>query len=188
MAIPQIQMRLQHAALSIATERGQQRLEQPRPTVNMKQGHAVQRFSTTNGRLEINQDRVWDALAIGSHLETMSKIYSLSADLARQGVGRIVEAGNQMAAIHLGGNPIASLAVNWQRTFPEFDFRGAASFDNIDLRYIPAQLSMETTPTKVQLDVQVNRPIHEYQRGKLHIYMSQSPKVEIIPPQIDRVI
>lgn len=188
MQIPQIQMQLHHAVLSIDAARGEQRLEQPRPTIDMKQGRAVQQISTTNGKLEINQDRVWDALALGNHLETMSKIYSMSADLALQGIARIVQKGDQMASIHLGGNPIASMAREWQRTFPEFDFRGEASFDNIDLHYMPGELSIDATPTKVQFDVQVNRPIHEYERGRLDIYMSQYPRVDITPPQIDQVV
>lgn len=186
MQIPQIQMQLYHAVLSIDADLGQQRLEQPRAKVDMKQVRPEQHFTTTTGKLEVNQDRVWDALGLGNNLETMSKIYSMSKDLALQGIARIVAKGDQMAAIHLGGNPIAEMAREWQRTFPEFDFRGEASFDNIDLYYTPSELSIETTPGEVLLDVQVNRPIHEYERGKLDIYMSQYPRVEITPPSIDQ--
>lgn len=185
MQIPQIQMTLQNAVLSIDADIGKQHLEQPRATVDMEQIRPEQHFKTTSGRLEINQDRVWDALALGNNLETMSKIYSMASDIALQGIARIVEKGDQMASIHIGGNPIAEMAREWKRTFPEFDFRGEASFDNIDLHYTPSELTIETTPGRVNLNVQINRPIHEYERGKLDIYMSQYPKVDIFPPQID---
>ncbi|MCU6708442.1 DUF6470 family protein [Paenibacillus sp. J5C_2022] len=188
MNIPHIQIRTQHAALSIDADIGKQHLEQPRPTVHMEQPRAEQSIRTAAGRLEINQDRVWDALALGNNLETMHKIYSMASDIALQGLARIVEKGNQMAAIHLGGNPIAESASEWQRTFPEFDFRGEASFDNIDFHYTPAEVSIETTPGKVNMDVQVNPPVHRYERGKLDIYMSQYPRVDITPPQIDQMI
>src|SRR4030095_13723315 len=186
--IPQIQIRTQDAVLSIDADIGKQRIEQPAATVDMEQIRPEQHFKTTNGRLEINQERVWDALALGNNLQTMSKIYSMASDIALQGIARIVEKGDQMASIHLGGNPIAEMAREWQRTFPEFDFVGEASYDNIDIEYIPSELSIETTPGKVNLSVQVNKPIIEYERGKLDIYMSQYPKVEIIPPQIDQLI
>lgn len=186
MNIPQIQMKLYHAVLSIDADQGQQQLEQRRPTVNMRQIRAEQQYTTTSGKIEIEQDRVWDALALGNNLETMSKIYSMSADLALQGIAKIVEKGNQMAAIHNRGNVIALMAREWQRTFPEFDFRGEASFDNIDMYYTPGELSIETTMGGVDIEVQVNQPIHEYERGKLDIYLSQYPKVEITPPKIDQ--
>lgn len=186
MQIPHIQIRLQHAKLSIDADLGKQHIEQPGPTIDMKQEKAEQRFTTTKGKLEIDQDRAWDALGLGNNLEMMSRIYSASADLAKQGVARIVEKGNQMAAIHLGGNPIAESAREWQRTFPEFNFIGEASYDNVDVYYTPSELSIETVPGDVTYNAQANRPIHYYERGKLDIYMSQYPKVDIIPPTIDQ--
>lgn len=188
MEIPRIQLNIQNAKLSIDADIGKQRLEQPRPSVDMKQVRTEQQFRTTPGRLEINQDRVWDALALGNNLETMSKIYSMASDIALQGIARIVEKGDRMAAIHQKGNPIAEMAKEWKRTFPEFDFRGEASFDNIDFYYTPSELSIETIPGRVDLHVQVNKPIHEYTRGNLDIYMSQYPKVEVIPPRIDQMV
>ncbi|MDQ6422504.1 DUF6470 family protein [Paenibacillus sp. LHD-117] len=188
MRIPQIQINLTHASLSIDADIGRQHLEQPKAKVDMEQVRPDQQFRTTAGRLEINQDRVWDALGLGNNLETMNKIYSMAKDIALQGIARIVEKGDQMAAIHLGGNPIAQMAREWQRTFPEYDFRGEASFDNIDMEYIPGELTIDTTPGRVNLNVQVNKPIHEYERGKLDIYMNRYPKVEIIPPRIDQLL
>ncbi|MEV5029663.1 DUF6470 family protein [Paenibacillus sp. LPE1-1-1.1] len=188
MQIPQIQIRQTPAILSIDADNGMQSLEQPQATVEMEQVRPEQHFTTTRSRLEINQDRAWDALGLGGNLETMSKIYSMASDMALRGLARIVEQGNRMADIHLGGNPIAEMARDWQRTFPEFDFSGEASYDNVDVSYTPAEVSIETTPGRVELNVQVNRPIHQYERGKLDIYMSQYSKVEIIPPQIDQLI
>ncbi|MDQ8734022.1 DUF6470 family protein [Paenibacillus sp. LHD-38] len=188
MQIPQIQIRTQPALISIDADIGKQHLEQPTATVDMEQIRPKQHFRTTSGRLDINQDRVWDALALGNNLQTMSKIYSMASDIALQGLARIVEKGDQMAAIHLGGTPIADMARDWKRTFPEYDFRGEAAYDNIDIQYTPSELSIETTPGRINLNVQVNRPVHEYERGKLEIYMSQYPKVEIIPPQIDQLL
>ncbi|MBH5320620.1 hypothetical protein I6N90_22760 [Paenibacillus sp. GSMTC-2017] len=188
MQIPQIGIRQQHASLFIDADIGKQHIEQPKATVDMEQVEAVQQFQTTQGRLDINQDRMWDALAMGNSLETMSRIYSAASSIALQGLARIVEKGDQMAAIHLGGNPIAEMARDWKRTFPEFDFVGEASFDNIDITYTPGELSIETTRGGVNINVQVNKPIHEYERGKLEIYMSQYPKVEFIPPQIDQLL
>lgn len=188
MEIPQIQIRQLTAQLSIDADNGRQHIVQPRATINMRQIRTEQQYSTTPGQLDINQDRVWDALSVGNHLDTMKRIYSNASNLALQGIARIIEKGDQMAAIHLGSNPIATMAREWQRTFPEYDFAGEASYDNIDFHYTPSELSIKTIPGQVQMDVEVNRPIYEYERGKLNIIMSQYPKVEIIPPQIELLV
>lgn len=186
MQIPHIEIRLQHAKLNIDADIGQQEIQQPNAEVQMEQTQPVLHISKTKSELEINQDRVWDALGLGNNLETMNKIYSMASDIALRGLARIVEKGNRMAEIHIkGNNPIADDALEWKRTFPEFDFRGEASYLNVDIRYTPSELKIETTPGHYEYQVQVNRPIHHYERGKLDIYLSQYPKVDIIPPQIN---
>lgn len=188
MTIPHIQIRQTPARLGIDADIGKQSLEQKPADIDMKQIKPQLHIETTRGNLDINQDRAWDALALGGNLETMSKIYSMASDMALQGLAKIVERGNRMADIHLGGNPIAEFALDWQRTFPEFDFKGEASFDNVDITYTPAEVNIDVTPGRVELNVQVNRPTHHYERGKLDIYVSQYNKVEITPPKIDLML
>ncbi|KRE44479.1 DUF6470 family protein [Paenibacillus sp. Soil522] len=188
MQIPQIQIRQQYAQIYIDADIGKQELQQPQATVEREQIKPEQHFTTSRGQLEINQDPAWDALGIGDNLKTMSKIYSMSSEMALRGLARIVENGNRLADIHLGGNPISDMAGDWQRTYPEFDFRGEASYDNVDITYTPGELTIETTPGRINMNVEVNRPSHHYERGKLDIYMSQYPKVEIIPPQINELL
>ncbi|WP_168123428.1 DUF6470 family protein [Paenibacillus sp. HB172176] len=186
MQIPQIQMTVQNALLSIDADAGVQHIQQPRATIDMKQIRPEQQFETTQSRLEVDQDKAWDALALGNNLETMSKIYSMASDMALRGLARIVEKGNRMAAIHEGGNPIAENARDWQRTFPEFDFRGPASCDNVDIHFTQGGVTINTIPGRVEMNVQVNKPILDYDRGKLDMYVSQYGKVTITPPQIDQ--
>jgi hypothetical protein len=185
MSIPQIQIRQQYALIGIDTQPGRLQIQQPQATMEIRQTPAELRISQPMGHFEINQDRARDALGIGNHLETMQKIYSKASDIALEGVARVVEEGNQLAAIHLKGNPIADNAANWQSTSPDFDVRGPASFDNVDIQYIPGQLSMDASPARVDINVQVNPPVISYQRGTVDIYLRQKPDLQIIPPQID---
>lgn len=188
MTIPQIQIHQQYGRLGIDADIGKQYIEQPQATLEIRQPQAELHISRTPGQLEINQDRAWDALSLGNNLETMHRIYSMASDMALQGLARIVEKGNRMASIHLGGNPIAEMARDWQRTFPEFNFAGEASVDNVDITYTPGKVSIEVTPKHVEINTQINKPIHRYERGKLDIYVRQQPRVEIIPPKIDERI
>ncbi|GBF76283.1 hypothetical protein PA598K_04738 [Paenibacillus sp. 598K] len=186
MNIPQIHIQQTPARIGIEAERGAQQLEQPRATLQMKQVRPQLDIQRNEGRLEVNQERAWDALALGKNLETMKKIYSMASSMALKGLGRVVEQGNRMAAIHHGGNPIADSAMDWKRTFPEFDFRGAASVDNVDIHFIPDQLSFRVERGRIDIQTEVNRPVHHYERGKLSIYMEQYNRVDITPPQVDR--
>jgi hypothetical protein len=185
MSIPQIQIRQQYALIGIDTQPGRQQIQQPQATMEIRQTAAELEMSQPMGHFEINQDRARDALGIGNHLETMLKIYSKASDIALEGLARVVEEGNQLAAIHLRGNPIADNATNWQRTFPDFDVRGPASIDNVDIQYIPGQLSIGVIPGGVDINVKVNPPVISYEPGKVNIYLRQKPNLQIIPPQID---
>ncbi|RXZ83482.1 hypothetical protein EBB07_06645 [Paenibacillaceae bacterium] len=188
MTIPQISIRQEPTLLSIEAGRGRQNIEQSRPSMNMRQVQPELRMETTNGYLEVNQQRMWDAMGLGGHLNVMSRIYSAASDIAMRGIARRVEDGNRLAQIHLGGNPLMDMAADWRRSFSEFEFRGPASVLNIDMRYTPSKLSIDVTDGRVDLDVQVNRPVHHYELGRLNIYVSQYGKVEITPPTIDATI
>ncbi|WP_020619537.1 DUF6470 family protein [Paenibacillus daejeonensis] len=186
MNIPQIQISQQPALLGIDADLGKQDLQQPRPTLDLRQVRPELQIKQPRGKLEINQDRAWDALGLGNNLQTMSKIYSAAKDIALRGLAKIVENGNRMSAIHVDSNPFAELASDWRKTFPEFDFRGPASFLNVDTRFTPGSLSIQATPGRVEVNAQVNAPIHNYTRGQLDIHMLQYPRVEITPPAIDK--
>lgn len=185
MLIPQIQIQQQPAQISLESPRGRQQLEQPRPDVQMQQIRPELQMERVGSRLEIDQERAWDALALGKNLATMTKIYSMASEMALRGLARVVENGNRMAAIHLPGSPFAEQALDWKRTFPEFDFRGPASVDNVDLYFDPGEVRINAIPGRVELEVGINRPEHMYEPSKVNIYMQQYGKVEIIPPQLD---
>lgn len=185
MNLPQITIQSQPAKLGIQANRGDQQLEQPRAGMDMRTTRPQLQMERQEPRLEVNQDRAWDALALGNNLETMSKIYTMAKDIALQGLARIVENGNRMRQIHINTNPFAEMAMDWKRTFPEFDFRGPASVLNVDMMFHPGGLSVEVQEGRSDLNVTVNPPIHNYSIGKLDIYMEHYGSVEIIPPRLD---
>lgn len=185
MNIPQIQIQQIPARLGMDIEPGRQDLQQPRPTMEMEQIRPQLRIEQSVGHFEIDQERAWDALALGNNLQTMKKIYSMASNMALQGLARIVEKGNQMAAIHHGGNVIAEMAQDWKRTFPEFDFRGEASVLNVDMVFRPGNLSIEAQDGRVDLRVRVNPPEHRYERGRVNLSMEQYGSVQITPPALD---
>ncbi|TLS50647.1 hypothetical protein FE782_19605 [Paenibacillus antri] len=153
----------------------------------MQYQRPVQSMELPDGQLTINSQRAWDALGRGGHLETMSRIYSQGQQIALETIGKIAEEGDQLAAIHKGGNAIAALAQDIRLEFGQYRFEGPAGFDNVDISYQAGKANIEVQDGKIHVNARVNPPVHEYTRGKLDIYMQQYNKVEFTPPppQID---
>lgn len=184
-SIPQIQIRQIPARISIDADLGRQNIRQPRATQEMVTDLPRVEIRQPQGELDIDQSKAWDALGLGNTMESMRRIASQAHNVAMQGIVRIVENGNRLAQIHLDTNPIAEIAEQLTFDFVEFDYYGPASYDNVDVYYTARKPEIMPIEGKVNVRTHPNRPEIEYHRGKLDIYMSQYPKVEIIPPQID---
>lgn len=183
--IPQIQIRQTPALLGIDADLGTQSIEQPRPTFEMEQPRAQMEIHNPLGHFEIDQSAAWDGLGLGGNMKVMNRIYSTAPDIALQGLARIVEEGNRMADLTNPNNPFAELAADWRVSFPEFDIYGEAAYNNVKTDYVRGNFTLNAEAGHVKLHTEVNRPIYEYTRGKLDLYMQQYNKVEIIPPAID---
>jgi hypothetical protein len=183
--MPQIQIHQQYAKIGMNTEPGKQSIQQPKPTYEMHRVDPQLEIRQPKGQLEIDQSRAWDALALGGNLETMSKMYAMGPEMALQGLARIVEQGNRMADISNPADPIPEFARDWNRTYEQFDFRGPASMDNVDLRYTKGDVSINVIPGRIEVNSHPNPPVISYERGKLNMYMLQYNKVEITPPALD---
>ncbi|MCZ8514874.1 DUF6470 family protein [Paenibacillus filicis] len=185
MSIPHIQIRQQYGQLGIDAELGKLDIKQPQATFEITTERPKLDIHAEQGVLYVDSSKAWDALGHGPALETMSKIYSRAHEVAMQGIARIVEEGNRLAAIHEGGNAIAEIAKEKGAEFFEFEFMGDASVNNVDMHYVPGKLDIQVHEGKVNINTYPNPPEINYTRGKLDFYMMQYPKVEIIPPQID---
>lgn len=184
-SIPRLQVRLTHAKLHVDADLGQYEMKQPRPTFELKQNPATLTMEQPRGDLQIDQTKAWDALGRTNILTVMDRIYSQARNIAMEGIAKIAERGDQMAAVHTKANAIADIAADTRVSFPEMQYAGEASYDNVDITYTMRKPIIHWEQGGVELNTQVNPPEVEYHRGKLDIYMRQYPAVEMIPPQID---
>lgn len=111
MRIPTIQINLQPARLGIDTIPLKLETEQPRATFELNTKASTVNIHSQSGDLRIDQSRAWDGLAVGSHLETMDRIFSVVKNIVLNTIGRIAEEGNQLAAIHQNTNAIGKSVV-----------------------------------------------------------------------------
>lgn len=183
--IPKIQIHQQYAKLGMDADKASMEQRQPAATMDLSTTKPQLQMKSPSGELKIDQSRAWDALGCGGILEAMNRIYDQADSLFLQSLQRMVERGNRLAEIHTGVNAIAENASELFLTYPQFNYYGPASPDNVDIHYTARKPQIEVERGQVNLDVQMNRPELIFQRGKLDIYMLQHGKVEFTPPQID---
>jgi len=183
--IAQIQIRQQYARIGIDADPGRFEIRQPPATLEMRTTNPKVLIEQPKGDLYIDQSKAWDALGLGGSLRVMDTIYSSARDIAMQGIAKIVDRGNRLAAIHQGGNPIADIGLEASYRFREYDFAGEASYDNVDIHYVAQKPIIDVVEGKVEISAHPNRPEVNYQRGKLDIYLQQRESLTIAPPQID---
>lgn len=185
MNLPSIEIRQQFAKLGMESSFATNKIEQPRADVSIQTTRPEVSIQSPRGELLIDQSRAWDALAIGSNLQSMKQIYSEIKNIVLQAIGKTVDEGNHLAAIHLGTNAIADNAQDTTVDFFELNFAGYASVDNVDISYTARKPEIELNRGNVDIEVQRNDPIISTEHSKLNIYMLQHNSLEIIPPQLD---
>src|SRR5690606_38756967 len=116
-------------------------------------------------------------------LEVMNRIFDQTKNIVLDAIAHIVDEGNQMGNIAKNKQlMIPELAKDVTISFPDFQYAGEASYDNVDITYTARKPEIDVTPSSIELTSFPNPPEVNYNRGKLDIYMQQYNKVEITPP------
>jgi hypothetical protein len=185
-SIPQIQISQTYARIGIDADLGKYDMKQPRPTFELKQPPAKMEIRSHNGEMDIDQSKAWDALGRTNILEVMNRIFDQTKNIVQDAIANIVEEGNEMGNIAKNKElMIPLLAQDVTISFPDFQYAGEASYDNVDITYTARKPDIEVTPSNIELTSQPNPPEVNYNRGKLDIYMQQYNKIDITPPAID---
>ncbi|MCR8645041.1 DUF6470 family protein [Paenibacillus sp. N1-5-1-14] len=184
-SFPVVQIQTQNAKLGIVANRGVLDFEQPRATMEIKTTPPKLNINSENGELHIDQSRAWDAYGTGGHLKMMNSIYQEARRVGMEGIARIVDEGNRMAAIQNKADAFVELAHFAPIRFNEFNYCGDASFDNVDINYIAHKPDIQVQDGQLSIETQVNKPIMNNRSGILDIYMIQYQQIQFTPPQID---
>ncbi|MDQ0659999.1 DUF6470 family protein [Paenibacillus sp. W2I17] len=183
--LPVVQIHTTPTLLHIDADIGQYSIRQPKAEVQLHtkpskltvQSHAIE--------LNVDQSKAFSAYHGGNMIDMNARIYSGIQQLFMQNMAERVQQGNELAAIHKPGNTIANIiGTNWKsKPFPET--RTPASMDNVDIRIETRAPSVRFEAAVSEMNVIVNKPEIEYQRGKLDIYVKQYASIQFTPTAID---
>jgi hypothetical protein len=185
MRIPAIHIQQQYAQLAFDVDLGQLDMRQPPAELEIETRPARLEIESPPGRLTIDQTEALHAYGMGGTMKTMNFIYSQMRDIALQGIARIVEQGNRLAAFHQEPDAIANIAREAMSRENPLQYVGGASIDNVEVRYTANKPQINVIEGGVEIRVQPNRPIVNYIRGNSEFYMKQYAQVIITPPELD---
>ncbi|WKL04036.1 DUF6470 family protein [Paenibacillus amylolyticus] len=183
--LPILQIHTTPSVLHIDADLGQQSIRQPKADVQMKTRPSTLTVESHPIRFEVDQSRAISAYTGGNMIDMNARIYSGIEKLFLENMAERVQQGNELAAIHKPGNTISNIiGTNWKsKPFPET--RTPASMDNVDIRIETRAPSVRFEAAVSEINVTVNKPEIEYQRGKLDIYVKQYASIQFTPPAID---
>lgn len=181
---PIVQIHKQDIELQIKQDPGKLEIEQPKAEVFRQTTPLRMNIQQPQGDLQIDQTRAWDALGQVNNLEMMHRLYRNAEQVFLKGLGKTVDEGNTMAAIHKYPNAIPMLASS-ERIPLELDVFAAPSQLNVDLHYTAKKPIIDVQESEIHMDVQVNQPRYTHHKSQVNISVLQYPSIKFTPPQID---
>lgn len=183
MKLPQIQIRTYDIIIDLQIHDPVQKIRQPRATQHIEQPAAILEINTTPGKLKIDSSQARRDIGMIGPIESSKNYAEKGRQKVLEGMARRAKEGRQMmenAGKDLGRQTIKNIAK--QNHGPKrvpFNIKFVPSVGSVEIEYIPGKTDINITPQKPKIDVQVNKPIHEYTPGKVTGEVLQYPRVEI---------
>jgi len=175
-----ITMQSQMARIAMRTTPAQQEIEQPSANFEMKTTHAKVEITSTLPKVNIDQIEAFNESGLKTFKALTADMAAKAKSIMQENIGRIVEQGNQMADIQSGADVVAETADD--NAFGQF----AKEFGMVtmptsgpDITLQEGQVDIQVNEGDVEVNSSPNKPIHNYQRGKLEIYLEQMNSLEI---------
>jgi len=183
-----LEMNSQMAYIGIQTKNAQVSIEQPSAELDIKTTHAKVNIETTLPKVRIDNSRPRAESGLKGNRElTQDMVQRAFADM-QAGKARAAEQGNRLADIHKSKNVIAEVADDnaWGQFQKEF---GMVTMPRSkpDIQVIEGQNNIQVQEGKVEIKATPRKPIIDYQRGKVDIYLRQRNALEIkvVPDKFD---
>lgn len=179
MNIPQLQIQTTRAVLGLQITKPIQELEQPKAKMNLQQPAAILEISTTRPQLSLDTTEVRADLDLKSPLRRGAENGQYGMKQALEGTGRRASEGQQLMKIENGTSIADIVKQNTDRPQADLGIRFVSDRTKIQSDIQPGSLDINTTPQKVVNDVQINKPIHHYNQGKVTGEIEQWNSIQI---------
>ncbi|MEH7124267.1 DUF6470 family protein [Bacillus sp. JJ1773] len=179
MQIPQIRIESQVGKIGLDITKPNQHIEQPQADLSIEQPPAEMVINRQPSRLTIDQTIAKENLDLKSVFKRGDENAQLGYRNLMEYIGKVVQEGAELMMIENGGNPIANHAERALTHDLVFNTGNTPSQNSVKVEYTPSKVDIEWKRNKPNIQVQINRPIHEYIPGRVDIYMEQTPSLKI---------
>lgn len=180
--LPQIQITTTDAKMDLNIEKPQQVIRQPKADLQIEQPAAILEMKTTRGILKIDSSQARRDLGLIGAFESV-KNYAEEGRLKNlEGIARRVREGRQVMLGSGKGQGPTYPEIARQTHGPHrvpFNIKFIPSLGSVKIDYTPGTLDVNIQRQNPIINVQVNKPIHEYTPGKVDAIVTQWPDINI---------
>lgn len=168
------------ALIGINTTPAKIEIQQPKPEISMHTEHPRVEIKNELPKVIIDQYECFADAGLKNFLDLTKEAAQLGKQAALQGIERRVNQGNQMKDIHKDFNPIAQQAdYNAFELFnKQFTF-GTVPKSRPKIELKEGKPHIEFREGRVDFDVKLSKPIVNYSRGSVEIYLRQKNSIDI---------
>lgn len=166
---PQIQINITKGQIGIRQPKGEQSIHTTMPKVKIE---------SEKPKVIIDQYQCFAESGLKNYLDLTKEAARLGYQKVLEGITRIVEDGNRMAQIE-NGMPPAIPELAEKNAWEELDYNIDVipkSRPKIDVK---GSLKIDWELGKANIDYKINKPIINFQRGKVEVYLKQKPSIDI---------
>ena len=181
--IPQIRMESNFIRLGLNIQKPVQEIQQPKAIQTIQQPKAKLEIETTPGKLTIDQTKAREDVDLKSARRRIEEAAQSGYQDWLNGLERRASQGRELMEIENGGNPLAYQAkLNSEGPEKQFNIGWVPSHFSVKINYEPAKLYIEAQPQKPRIDVEIQKPIHNYTPGKVttEILEKNSLKIDFV--------
>lgn len=177
MNIAQLHIYQQYGQISIKQDHGQIAIRQPQAKTQMRTEPLTVNIDKVERGLSIDQSKAWAAYGLMNPTELTNKISSQVQGIAYQAIAKYAQDGDRLAAIHKPGDAIVELAKQVSTDLYPIDYTGPARYDNVDVSYVPDELSTTFRGGDVHYHAQPQKPIIDHIPAYVEVGMKQYPSI-----------
>lgn len=173
-------MTSQRGKIQISQTGGELNISQPKADMSISQPQAQMSIQSSKGKLTIDQSQAFEEANLYGPLRAVEKEAQAGRQAVQEGTRRRAAEGAQLIDIHFEGNQIAEQAkqkTHRQYTPPSIKY--IPSPFSVKTNYEKGKLAINAKASEPKIDVKINKPVMDFQRGKVNISMAQHPHLSI---------
>jgi hypothetical protein len=180
MRIPQIRLQQTYAQIGLNIIQPKQEIEQRPADVSINQIPSKMTIERTPSKLTIDQDQAWSELGFKKTSVLSQEFAENGRQVLIEAIGEIASEGDQLAAIEQHSDAFVAIATEKGNPPPaDFNIAFIPSHGSVKIDYTPAEVHINWERGGAEIQVNPNKPIHNYTPGKTEVYLRQMNQLQI---------